>query len=841
MKPNGFPHLLLKYPKFQLLEVLWRVEVALHSIEVMAAWNNNEFVIEEEEAVDDGLLDVTFLNRSDELGRSHTPMLQRGQSVIIESQPPLVENSTSSHTDRPKIKKKLIRHAKNAYSTSGALIEDYQTRFKSPKDTKNGIAESKRFSIVLEKFAEGFHSLEVLQEAIAGMIGVEQSSAVELIEHFSKIENKKFEFTEGVDRGLFETKISKWVEAQRSITKLKLVSFNNLNQQVLKPIANGIEKFKKKLAEMETKRSSYLTTLDLETESLQSHRSDCIRQWIELQDAWNRLERRIIKDHSLKEIQTLKKIVDVSQKCLLIPAEVYALVDFNLKAGKAHYTHSQNVTRILNLKQFHSFVDSAEAKHTSRVYGSASKIDSSNQSNASESDQMITSTGIKGPSKKLILAYTNFGMKRQDTVRLFSAHLEMVSRISDYQNEIYKCFLPQFYEELLNQLRDLNAFLSEKFDLMRLIQVKSMTESTSFLERLTTTDKFELEKINGSKMDKFPSSLMSNDDQSIFSFELPESSCQPIPRYRLPCHPSFLTSFSLELNDLLKMDIIQTLEDIDLFQKYAGDNDSTSQMYQSSSGVTPCLCVKIIDSVSMKSKTDTCNILEGRKGDLIRVSKIIPNSDEFVGSTLICRKRSPEGKFYKSAVEVIDFNETISLNHLLEVPLGRKLFRIFSVHEHSEEELDFLLDIEDYQATPSPKKAESIMKKYVLSQTADNMVNLSSERRKELLDLHESRKWSHNSFDRAQSEIYTLLSTDSFSRFKRSPLFQEKLLPQIRLWNLLLNESCDFAPRGKKYDERNSQVMEYDSFEGIHSPARTHRLSEIAKSLSSSFKASKNF
>jgi hypothetical protein len=72
------------------------------------------------------------------------------------------------------------------------------------------------------------------------------------------------------------------------------------------------------------------------------------------------------------------------------------------------------------------------------------------------------------------------------------------------------------------------------------------------------------------------------------------------------------------------------------------------------------------------------------------------------------------------------------------------------------------------------RDALELVRKYIAAE-AENSVNIRGETRAAILETVERGQLTPDLFLRAQSEVFSLMQTDSFQRFKQSPLFQEFL------------------------------------------------------------------
>lgn len=117
-----------------------------------------------------------------------------------------------------------------------------------------------------------------------------------------------------------------------------------------------------------------------------------------------------------------------------------------------------------------------------------------------------------------------------------------------------------------------------------------------------------------------------------------------------------------------------------------------------------------------------------------------------------------------------------SLPKLLGNYYGRQYFRKFLKLEHSEENLDFWLKIEEFKVVGAQKPdsiretAKSIFEKY-LSSYSTNSVNVSGKSLSSITDiLYSDVQVDIHLFDLCQKEIFELMKSDSFERFLKHEL-----------------------------------------------------------------------
>jgi hypothetical protein len=119
--------------------------------------------------------------------------------------------------------------------------------------------------------------------------------------------------------------------------------------------------------------------------------------------------------------------------------------------------------------------------------------------------------------------------------------------------------------------------------------------------------------------------------------------------------------------------------------------------------------------------------------------------------------------------------EDLTFDILLNDPDGRMSFFKHLVTEFSTENIDFFIEVKNYQEYTDlapellREKALTLLKNYV-KEGGVNQVNLPSVVRKECEAAVTEGRITVHTFDRACEEIKNLMSKDSFTRYKRGPL-----------------------------------------------------------------------
>jgi len=110
----------------------------------------------------------------------------------------------------------------------------------------------------------------------------------------------------------------------------------------------------------------------------------------------------------------------------------------------------------------------------------------------------------------------------------------------------------------------------------------------------------------------------------------------------------------------------------------------------------------------------------------------------------------------------------------------------FLTREHSEENLHFYLDVQQFKYWPDPifNRAFTIYKKYIKID-APKAININQQTRTDIEFCFLQYEYSipRTIFNAAQKNIYTLMERDSFRRFIMSPEckeMKEKLQQQVQ-------------------------------------------------------------
>jgi regulator of G-protein signaling 3/regulator of G-protein signaling len=133
-------------------------------------------------------------------------------------------------------------------------------------------------------------------------------------------------------------------------------------------------------------------------------------------------------------------------------------------------------------------------------------------------------------------------------------------------------------------------------------------------------------------------------------------------------------------------------------------------------------------------------------------------------------------------------NDLMSLTKVLQNPIALRYFRAFLVKEFSEENLDFVLEVQKFRTLTDPSQislqAKQIYHKYMTNSESDSALNVSGLVLKEIeLKLPVAE---NTIFEPAYQQIFLLMENDSFKRFLEGPMFARL---QARLAKLGVEEA----------------------------------------------------
>ncbi|XP_023680912.2 regulator of G-protein signaling 14 isoform X1 [Paramormyrops kingsleyae] len=147
----------------------------------------------------------------------------------------------------------------------------------------------------------------------------------------------------------------------------------------------------------------------------------------------------------------------------------------------------------------------------------------------------------------------------------------------------------------------------------------------------------------------------------------------------------------------------------------------------------------------------------------------------------------------------------VSFERLLADPVGVRYFTAFLKLEVSVENIQFWQACERFRQIPASQKEELTRDAWTvfgtyLSKSATYPINIDDTARVQEKDLESP---TPNMFDKAQQQIFKLMKFDSYTRFVRSPIYQNCMLADME--GRPLPEPCQAA---KSPEPRRSQVTD---------------------------------
>lgn len=138
--------------------------------------------------------------------------------------------------------------------------------------------------------------------------------------------------------------------------------------------------------------------------------------------------------------------------------------------------------------------------------------------------------------------------------------------------------------------------------------------------------------------------------------------------------------------------------------------------------------------------------------------------------------------------------------------LLKKTFKEFLVRERSEENLDFLSDIESMRVQIDRSQREKLALEIYLKYIEKGKVNIPWSIRVKVTENVANQNFSASMFDDCKAEICTLLKSDTLERFFKSSQFG---LLKMRYLLLKINsfQNCIAMPRSDESDGNDPKIF----------------------------------
>ncbi|CAF0758450.1 unnamed protein product [Brachionus calyciflorus] len=185
----------------------------------------------------------------------------------------------------------------------------------------------------------------------------------------------------------------------------------------------------------------------------------------------------------------------------------------------------------------------------------------------------------------------------------------------------------------------------------------------------------------------------------------------------------------------------------------------------------------------------------------------LTNSLTDVNEDLINEKNNEIGRVTKWAT---------GFEKLLEDPLGLQIFTEFLKKEFSEENIDFWVKCENFKKLidldEMKKEASNIWRTY-LDTSSMCQINVDNKARS---SCQEALQTPNNTmFELAQTQIFTLMKYDSYSRFLKSQMYKDCIVNEMEGKPILSNPSRTGS--NKKHPDNSSNVNSNQSNNNINS------------------------
>lgn len=552
--------------------------------------------------------------------------------------------------------------------------------------------------------------------------------------------------------------IKSWCEQQKQEIELKRNDVSSRRRQIHDTFSHNIDFLSKSLERLRKKLSNAQNEFDQGREKVHESHMKCIQAWISLQESWrdfdNLFTSKFRKDWSDRVVSPLSS----SLKNLFKLYDSVEIEDGNLALMAREQIQSSSTPR---------------TKAKSLLFSLSSRA-----GNLIEEREAWNTVLLHGQELE---------QRRESTSLYFKLHRDIVHEFNEFQKMMFSRELSYLSLETviwqMNRWKIFSRLVSNETSLFPL-DINAFNEFWSGELDFELIPELHLDPSSLKLETMFTIRTDLNLDDLLAGSIILGPLKTPL---HLPCKHQLLKSFSRELELNVKRDINTKVKKQALVKLF------TRRALNFNQGVSISVKANENQDISFQEESERIS-LKFRKGDLIRVLE--HKKDFCFGCVILQRKRSNPGWFSTKRCSSLTINEKSNLNEFLEIPYGRRIFRLYLIIEHSEEEMDFLTDCESYKDlyisdTPaSPRKDVSefytikeygreIMETYILEDSAISPVNISAGLRRDLNEIYLKELWDFNSFDRAMDEIYGLLSTGPFTRFKLSSLFKLKFLRNL--------------------------------------------------------------
>jgi len=136
------------------------------------------------------------------------------------------------------------------------------------------------------------------------------------------------------------------------------------------------------------------------------------------------------------------------------------------------------------------------------------------------------------------------------------------------------------------------------------------------------------------------------------------------------------------------------------------------------------------------------------------------------------------------------------LRKVLRIPLARDYLKQYLVHELSEENLMFWLDVEKYKKVPVSSREEVAMDIYnnYIAEESVLQVNIDGDCAQVITEMINKGEFTPNIFFEAQDWVFRLMETHSFPRFLRSHQYSTLIERMAEVDELEVDAEFDEKP-----------------------------------------------
>lgn len=435
---------------------------------------------------------------------------------------------------------------------------------------------------------------------------------------------------------------------------------------------------------------------------------------------------------------------------------------------------------------------------------------------------------LKTEDERKIYKYaTSLTRQRSRLQKIISSYEELQQKMQEFWNDE----IPQIISEM------------ESFEKRRVLMMQKYAHKMANLFKRYYSDGIQkginsLEKITSADLNSISETYLSSASlpNSSFQKSSPQAAQMHIPK------SSELDKRSHEENLLYAYFDRHRHSKSSQKEIIARKDDMASLLHQFANSVVICVRAKCSMPPNILAQGGD-SILKFKEGDIIRVTSFGDNNNGIISPSLLSldesgtmkdyskdtqewwlgyvvnSQRGIERWFPREYVEILVNNHHLRLGHFLEFPVGIGLFQEFLKFEYCEENLFFWLISSQFMNENLDCSYEIIvgrLKKIFevfIFDNAPKQINLQCSTHQDLLekfekvrapflgvnnDLEECRLDGLRILDQACKEIFELMESDCFVRFKKSDMFIDFLNAISRIEDRPARQSDKLLPRTRR-------------------------------------------